>query len=152
VEVQVRDARLTDIDRITTVVERAGAQWTAGELSDAADLLRRMIYLPNAAVLAALDGRAVVGVAVLSLRPSVVAGGLVGTIDLLSVDPGQHISGVTEALLREVTRSARNKGCVVLDASPPEDPAELMLWQRAGFVESGVRFSCPVASAAKTTW
>jgi hypothetical protein len=59
---------------------------------------------------------------------------------------------VTEALLREVTRSARNKGCVVLDASPPEDPAELMLWQRAGFVESGVRFSCPVASAAKTTW
>jgi len=152
VEVQVRDARLTDIDRITMVVERAGVQWTAGELSDAADLLRRMIYLPNAAVLAAQDGRAIVGVAVLSLRPSVAAGGLVGTIDLLSVDPGQHISGVTEALLREVTRSARNKGCVLLDASPPEDPAELMLWQRAGFVESGVRFSCAIARVAKTTW
>lgn len=151
-EVQVRDAQLTDIDRITAVIERAGTQWTADQLSDAADLLRRMIYLPNAAVMAALDGRAIVGVAVLSLRPSVAAGGLVGTIDLLSVDPGQHISGVTETLLREATRSARNKGCVVVDASPPEDPAELALWQRAGFVESGVRFSCQVARAAKTTW
>ena len=149
-EVQVRDARLTDIDRITTVVDRAGAGWTAVELNDAAELLRRMIYLPNAAVLVALDGRTIVGVGVLSLRPSVAAGGLVGTIDLLAVDPGQHISGVTEALLREVTRSARNKGCVLLDASPPEDPAELALWQRAGFVESGVRFSCPVARLAST--
>ena len=151
-EVQVRDARLTDIDRITAVVERAGVQWTAAQLSDAADLLRRMIYLPNAAVLAALDGRAIVGAAVLSLRPSVAAGGLVGTIDLLSVDPGQHVSGVTETLLRELTRSARNKGCVLLDASPPEDPTELALWQQAGFVESGVQFSCPLARVSTTAW
>ena len=149
-ELQVRDVRLTDIDQITAVVERAGTQWTTRQSSDAADLLRRMIYLPNAGVLAAMDGRNVAGVAVLALRPSLSAGGLVGTIDLLAIDPGQHASGVIDALLRELTRSARNKGCVLLEATPPDDPAEAALWQRAGFVEAGARLSCQLNRVANT--
>ena len=83
-ELQVRDARLTDIDRIIGLIERADPQWSPSRLADAADVLRQMIYLPNGSLIVALDGRMVVGVTVLSLRPSVAAGGLVGNIDLLA--------------------------------------------------------------------
>ena len=51
----------------------------------------------------------VVGTAVLALRPSVTAGGLVGTIDLLAVEPGHELDGVVEALLREAIRRRATK-------------------------------------------
>jgi L-amino acid N-acyltransferase YncA len=151
VELQVRDARLTDIDRITALVERADERWTAAQLNEAADLLRQMIYLPNAGVFVALDGRLILGTAVLSLRPSFSAGGLVGTVDLLSVEPGPRVGAVTQALLAELARSARNKGCTLLEANVPDDGAELKRWLRAGFVEAGVRLSSPVGQAVSPT-
>lgn len=144
-ELQVRDARLTDIDRITGLLERAGADMTASELAQAADLLRQLVYLPNAAVIVALDGRLVAGAAVLALRPSVAAGGLVGTVDLLLVEPGHEPDGVVESLLAELVRSARNKGCLSMDAPLPDEPAELARWERFGFVEAGLRVSRSLA-------
>ena len=55
---------------------------------DAADLLRQLVYLPNASLLVAEARRELVGGALLVLRPSVIAGGYVGTIDFLVVAPG----------------------------------------------------------------
>lgn len=144
-ELQVRDARLTDIDRITGLLERARADVTASELAQAADLLRQLVYLPNAAVIVALDGRLVAGAAVLALRPSVAAGGLVGTVDLLLVEPGHEPDGVVESLLAELVRSARNKGCLSMDAPLPDEPAELARWERFGFAEAGLRVSRSLA-------
>src|SRR5436305_443316 len=80
VEVQLRDARLTDIDRVIALIEHTDSGWSAEQLTNAADVLRQMVYLPNASLLVAVDGRMLVGFAVLALRPSVSAGGLVGSV------------------------------------------------------------------------
>ena len=147
-ELQLRDARLTDIDRVISLVERADSRWSAERLTNAADVLRQMVYLPNTTVLVALDGRMLVGLAVLALRPSVSAGGLVGTVDLLAVEAGYEHDGVIEALLAELIRSARNKGCAVLEGDVPVEPAELTRWEAAGFTEAGPRLRCPLIRAA----
>jgi N-acetylglutamate synthase-like GNAT family acetyltransferase len=152
VEVQLRDARLTDIDRVISLIERSDPRWSLEQLSSAADVLRQMVYLPNASLLVALDGRMVIGVAVLALRPSVSAGGLIGTIDVLVVEAGREDSGVIEALLHELIRSARNKGCVLLEGSVPAEPADLVRWEAAGFTEAGPRLRCPLVRAAALSW
>lgn len=144
-ELQVRDARLTDIDRITSMLERSDSHAAGDGVSNAADLLRQLVYLPNAAVIVALDGRLVVGAAVLGLRPSVAAGGLVGSVDLLLTESGHELDGVAEALLMELVRSARNKGCVSLDGALPDDAADVARWERLGFREAGMRLSRSLA-------
>jgi ribosomal protein S18 acetylase RimI-like enzyme len=111
-----------------------------------------MIYLPHGSLIVALDGRMVVGTIIIALRPSVTAGGLVGSIDLLAVEPGHELEGVVEALLGEAMRTARNKGCVMLESEPPEDAAMLSRWEGAGFSETGPRLRCPLARAAALTW
>jgi len=148
VEVQLRDARLTDIDRVISLIERADSRWSQEQITSAADVLCQMVYLPNASLLVATDGRMLVGFAVLALRPSVSAGGLVGSVDLLAVEPGQEDEGVTQALLAELIRSARNKGCTLLEGEVPTEPAELDRWEAAGFVASGPRLRCPLVRAA----
>lgn len=145
-ELRVREAQLTDIDRICGLIEKTDQRWSAEDLTAAADLLRQLIYLPNASVLACLDGRNVLGMAVLSLRPSVGAGGLVGTLDMLAVEPEQATAGVAEALINEVVRSARNKGCVLIEAMPPNDRAELRRFQQLGFSDAGTRLSRSLAT------
>ena len=153
VELQVREARLTDIDRVIGLIERADSSWTLDRLSDAADVLRRLLYLPNGSLLVALDGRMIVGAAVLALRPSVSAGVMLGVIDLLAVEPGHELDGVTEALLRELIRIARNKGCLYLESEPPQDGTAVARWEQAGFTESGPRLRCPLTrAAAALTW
>ena len=149
-EFQVRDARLTDIERITTLIEQTGSSWTSQQLVQASDLLRQLVYLPNAAVLVATENKHVLGVAVLSLRPSVAAAGLAGVLDLLAVEPGSGSTEVTDALLREVIRSARNKGCRELEAGLPDDAAETARWEKHGFREGGRRLICSLARVPAT--
>jgi hypothetical protein len=152
VEILVRDARLTDIDRITGLMERADARWTHDHLNEAADILRQMLYLPNASVLVALDGRLVVGAAALTLRPSVVAGGMVGTVDLMAIDSGNEVDGTLEALLQELLRQSRNKGCVALEGAYPDDPAVAARWEQAGFTEAGPLMRCPLVRVTAAAW
>lgn len=153
VELQVREARLTDIDRVVGLIERADSSWTLDRLRDAADVLRQILYLPNGTLIVALDGRMVVGAAVLALRPSVTAGGLLGAIDLLAVEPGHELDGVIEALLRELIRAARNKGCLFLESELPQDGAAASRWEQVGFSESGPHLRYPLTrAAAALTW
>jgi GNAT superfamily N-acetyltransferase len=151
VEYLVRTARITDIERLVAlsddVVRTSGA---AGALGSA-DLLRQLVYLPQASIFIAEARRDVVGGAVLALRPSVVAGGFAGTVDLLVVDPEHDVDRVTDALLDEVIRSAQNKGCSVVEAALPNDPAERTRWERHGFVESGPRTELHVAAVGAVT-
>ena len=61
-----------------------------------ADLLRQLVYLPQASIFVAeARARPSSGVQVLALRPSVVAGGYVGSVDLLVVDPEHDADRVT---------------------------------------------------------
>jgi N-acetylglutamate synthase-like GNAT family acetyltransferase len=152
VELLVRDARLTDIDRITGLMERVDSRWSREQLDDAADVLRQMIYLPNVALLVCLDGRMIFGACALALRPSVSAVGMVGTVDALIVEPGHELNGVVDAMLQELMRQARNKGCVALEGDVPAEPAELARWEAAGFTEAGQRMRLPLVRAGVAAW
>jgi GNAT superfamily N-acetyltransferase len=151
VEYQVRTARITDIDRLVALSEGViQSSGTAGALAPA-DLLRQLVYLPQASIFVAEVRREVVGGAVLALRPSVRAGGFVGTVDLLVVDPDHDADRVTDALIEEVIRSARNKGCSVVEAPLSNDPAERTRWERHGFSKSGPRTERQVAAVGAST-
>ena len=145
-EYLVRAARVTDIDRLVVLSDAAVGMHRGESPLASADLLRQLVYLPQASIFVAEARRLVVGGAVLALRPSVSAGGYVGTVDLLVVDPEHDVDRITEALLEEVLRSASNKGCTVVEAALPDDPAERGRLTRHGFVESGPRVACQVAT------
>jgi predicted N-acetyltransferase YhbS len=131
VEYLVRTARITDIDRLVALSDGAvPASKRVGAL-EPADLLRQLVYLPQASIFVAEARREVVGGAVLALRPSVVAGGFAGTVDLLVVDPDHDVDRVTDALIEEVIRSAQNKGCSVIEAPQPPAAARTR-WERHG--------------------
>jgi predicted N-acetyltransferase YhbS len=147
VEYLVRAARVTDIDRIVALSDAAMRLDRGASPLGAADLLRQLVYLPQASIFVAETARQVVGGAVLALRPSVRAGGYVGTIDLLVVDADHDADRITEALLEELLRSASNKGCTVVEADRPDDEADLARWARMGFGESGLRITRTVAAA-----
>ena len=151
VEYLVRPARITDIDRLVALSDadlRVGAE--ASPL-DAADLLRQLVYLPQASIFVAETQRHVVGGAVLALRPSVRAGGFVGTIDLLVVDPNHDTDRVADALLEELVRSASNKGCTLVEAARPDDQAALGRWAALGFTPAGPRIQKTVAAVGTTS-
>jgi GNAT superfamily N-acetyltransferase len=147
VEYLVRAARVTDIDRIVALSDVSIRPDRGQSPLGAADLLRQLVYLPQASIFVAEARRTVVGGAILALRPSVRAGGYVGTIDLLVVDPEHDAERITEALLEEVLRSASNKGCTVVEAVPPDDPATLERWERMGFAPAGPHIQRTVTAA-----
>ncbi|HEY8868862.1 MAG TPA: GNAT family N-acetyltransferase [Candidatus Limnocylindrales bacterium] len=133
-EYLVRAARITDIDRLVALSDRqANSLPESGPI--AGDLLRQLVYIPQASVFVAESRRELVGGAVLVLRPSVRAGGYVGTVDVLVVDSDYDTDHVTRALLEEVLRSAGNKGCSVVEIVQPEDPRERTRLEREGFTE-----------------
>jgi predicted N-acetyltransferase YhbS len=146
VEYLVRAARVTDIDRVVALSDASVALDGGESPLGAADLMRQLVYLPQASIVVAEAQRVVVGCAILALRPSVTAGGFVGTIDLLVVDPGHDSDRITAALLEECIRSASNKGCTVVEADRPSKDA-ISRWQRMGFTESGPRIERTVAAA-----
>ncbi len=133
-EYLVRTARITDIERLVAL---AGDTLRSSDSSPlgAADLFRQLVYLPQASIVVAEARREIAGGAVLVLRPSVSAGGYVGSVDLLVVDPGHDADRVTAALLEELLRSAQNKGCTVVEAVRSDDPESRGRWDRLGFVE-----------------
>lgn len=145
-EYQVRQARITDIDRLAALGQTALRNAGRGSL-DAADLLRQLVYLPNASLLVAESRRVLVGGALLVLRPSVIAGGYVGTVDLLVVGPGHDADAVTNSLMEELLRSAGNKGCSTVEMAQPSDPVDLARLERAGFVPAGPTLRRPLAAA-----
>jgi GNAT superfamily N-acetyltransferase len=147
VEYLVRAARVTDIDRLVALSDAMPRTDRVTSPLDAADLLRQLVYLPQASIFVAEARRVVVGGAVLALRPSVRASGYVGTIDLVVVDPDHDVDRVTEALLEEVIRSASNKGCTLVEANSPDDLVDLDRWTRQGFRPSGPRIQRSVAAA-----
>jgi predicted N-acetyltransferase YhbS len=147
VEYLVRAARVTDINRVVALSDDSVRMGRAESPLGAADLMRQLVYLPQASIVVAEVRRSVVGGAILALRPSVQAGGYVGTIDLLVVDPEHDADRITEALLEELLRSASNKGCTVVEAGRPDDAAVLERWQRMGFGEAGPRIQRTVTAA-----
>ena len=140
-EYTIRDARITDIERISVLFDlhALGRAEDVRRPIGPADLLRQLVYLPQAIVVVADSRRTIVGAAVLALRPSVARGGYVGTLDVIAAEPEAEEAGVVDSLVAETLRSARNKGCVAVEAIRPDDAAATARWQGYGFTEAGPR-------------
>ena len=138
-EVHVRSARPTDLDAAVRLLAHDGAG-PGAEPGDA-DFLRNLLYVPSATVVVAEAGRHVVGVGVLSIRPSVRSGPFVGVIDELGLagdelDPaGRRHAGDT--IVEHLATSARHKGCSRVEVSEPLATAEPSRWKRLGFASRG---------------
>jgi hypothetical protein len=148
VEFHVRSARLTDIDTAMRLLMRDGD--TSGEQRGDADRLRSLLFLPAATVVVAEADRRVVGVGVLSIRPTVRTGAFVGVIDELGLAGTREratrataasTSGRSEvgrSILEQLISSARNKGCARVEVTDPLATAESALLKGAGFERRGV--------------
>ena len=128
VEYLVRAARVTDIEQIVAMSDAAVRHDRGASPLGAADLLRQLVYLPQASVFVAETRRTVVGGAILALRPSVLAGGYVGTIDLLVVDPEHDAERVTRGAPRGAAPVGEQQGLHGRGSRPsgrPGDPRAL---------------------------
>jgi Acetyltransferase (GNAT) family len=147
-EYHVRSARLTDVDAAMRILMRDALD--PDEQRGDADRLRSLLFLPAATVVVAEAERQVVGVGVLSLRPSVRSGPFVGVIDELGVnrpagDAGRAAGRADAASRREVAASmveqlvtsARNKGCARVEVADPLASAEAALLREVGFERRG---------------
>ena len=111
-EYRVRAARITDIEALVALSGDRLGDGASGPLG-AADLMRQLVFLPHATVLVAERRRDIVGGAVLAIRPSVRAGGYVGTIDLLVVDPASEPDAVSDKPHRGVPQIGGQQGMCV---------------------------------------
>ncbi len=149
-EFHVRSARITDVDPAVRVLARTNG--ASGGGGDEADLLRNLLYVPAATVVVAEAEHRVIGVGVLSIRPSVRSGPFIGCIDELGLMTGPDAArgdepdpafrtDVGRSILEQLVRSAHNKGCTVVEVADPLASAEAPLLNAAGFAGVGTLLS-----------
>lgn len=150
-EFHVRSARLTDVDLAMRILMRG--ETPIGDQRGDANRLRSLLFLPAATVVVAEAERRVVGVGVLSIRPTVRSGAFVGVIDELGLEgtagratrsARADATGRTEigsSILAQLISSARNKGCARVEVADPLAAAELSLLKSAGFERRGALLS-----------
>ena len=150
-EYLVRQARITDIDRLYALCAEKGAVPGGDSPLDAISLLRQLVYLPAASVVLVEGNHQIVGGAVLGLRPSVRSGGYVGTIDVLVVATGVDGEKIADLLIEEMLHSARRKACTSVEVMLSPDAEYLSSWQDHGFARSGaITYKAAVAVRAPT--
>ena len=140
-EVHVRTARHTDLDAAVRLLAVEGGDDRA-EREDATDYLRNLLFVPSATVVVAEAERRVVGVGVLSIRPSVRSGPFVGIIDELGIAQPPALDAAdrrraSDVIVEHLATSARNKGCTRVEVSEPLASAEPSLWKRQRFASRG---------------
>jgi hypothetical protein len=151
VEHHVRTARLTDVDAAMRVLLQDAAPdeevWR-----DGSERLRSLLSIPPATVVVAEEERRVIGLGVLSIRPSLRSGPFVGMIDELATVTmtSSSAGGATESrrrreilssILEHLVASAHNKGCTRVEVADPLASAEPSLLTQAGFATRGALLS-----------
>jgi predicted GNAT family N-acyltransferase len=152
VDYLVRQARITDVDRLFALCVEAGIAPTGVTPLDAVGLLRQLVYMPNASVLVAEAGRQIVGGAVLGLRPSVRVGGFIGTVDVMVLARGHPATKIAEPLIAEIMASAKRKGCPAVEVELDDDATLRTCWTRHGFTSVAAntyRAAIPVRTPAR---
>jgi hypothetical protein len=139
VEVHVRSARLTDLDAAIRILARDDDDEKG---RDDVNYLRNLLFVPSATVAVAEHERRVVGVGILSIRPSVRSGPFVGVIDELGIAEKALLGAadwrrVADEIVEHLATSARNKGCTRVEVTDPLANAEPSLWKRLGFASRG---------------
>lgn len=146
-EALVRNARPTDLDAAVRLLAANGADDEGGR--DDVDFLRNLLYVPSATVVVAEAGRRVVGLGVLSIRPSVRSGPFVGVIDELGL-AGEGLDAADrrdagDQIVEHLATSARNKGCTRIEVPEPLASAEPSRWKRLGFASRGRTLGRPLS-------
>lgn len=138
-EFHVRSFRLTDLEACVRIMSHDVVEPEAEKR--AADFLPNLLYVPAATVIVAEAGRRVVGIGVLSIRPSVRSGPFIGAIDELGVTRGDMDDAdrrtIGSSLVEHLVGSARNKGCTRVEVSESLASAEPTLWEASGFASHG---------------
>jgi len=152
VEYLVRQAKITDIDRLYALCADKGMTPGGNAPIDAIGLFRQLVYLPNASVALVEVGRQLAGGAVLGLRPSIRAGGFVGTVDLLVTADGFDGPKVADLLIEEMLHSARRKGCTSVEVMLTPESEYFSSWQDHGFSKAASNtYRAAVAVRAATS-
>jgi hypothetical protein len=151
VEYLVRQAKITDIDRLYALCADKGMTPGGNAPIDAIGLMRQLVYLPNASVALVETGRQLAGGAVLGLRPSIRVGGFVGTVDLLVVADGFDGPKVADLLIEEMLHSARRKGCSSVEVMLTSDSEYFTSWQDHGFSKSATNVYRAAVAVRATT-
>ncbi len=151
-EFHVRSARLTDVDASIRILLRD--EPGPDMQRDDADRLRSLLFVPAATIVVAEAERRVIGVGVLSIRPSVQSGPFVGIIDELGLPSRDESSesaesaadhpdrgAVGSSILEHLITSARNKGCTRVEVTDPLVTAEPALFESVGFARQGALLS-----------
>jgi hypothetical protein len=141
VEVHVRTARLTDLDAAVRLVA-PGHLTGQPQRRDVADVLRNLLFVPSATIVVAERERQVIGIGVLSIRPSVRSGPFVGMIDELGLATAEALEDAerrraADEIIEALASSARNKGCTRVEVAEPLATAEPSLWERHRFASHG---------------
>jgi predicted N-acetyltransferase YhbS len=145
-EVLVGNARPTDLDAAARLLATQETDDGAGR--DEVDFLRNLLYVPSATVVVAEAGRRVVGLGILSIRPSVRSGPFVGVVDDLGL-AGAELDAAErrdagDAIVEHLATSARNKGCTRIEVPEPLASAEPSRWKRLGFASRGRTLGRPI--------
>ncbi len=151
-EYHVRIARLTDVEPAMRILH-GGTEVHEEARRDDSDRLRSLLFVPSATVVVAESERRVIGLGVLSIRPSVQSGPFVGVIDELATtadDVSEPSADDADAprrvrigcsIVEHLISSARNKGCTRVEVTDPLASAEPSLLEQAGFAKRGVLLS-----------
>ncbi len=148
-EYHVRAARLTDVEPAIRILLKDTAVDDEVRRDDS-DRLRSLLFIPSATIVVAESERRVIGLGVLSIRPSVRSGPFIGVIDALATAPADvegSAPGKADAarrmsigcsMIEQLVTSARNKGCTRVEVTDPLASAEPSLLKQAGFAKRGV--------------
>lgn len=150
-EYLVRQARITDVDRLYALCAERGMTPPPDSPLDAIGLLRQLVYMASASVAVAETGRQLAGGAILGLRPSVRAGGFIGTVDLLVVADGSDAPRVADLLIEDLLNSARRKGCAGVEVTLQAEGEFNSSWQDHGFTRAAGNLYRAAVSARTPT-